>query len=323
MKHFGQWLAPPVFVDDKEKTWRAALLNSAILLVILMMSMILIGNLIGGRKSWLVLVIDVVAIGSMFLLRSILHKGRVELSGKVTLFLGFSLIAMGQAVLGTVRTPTTAMFMQLIILSGLLFGRSGYVLTTIASSLAVLGLIMAENASLLPDPDYVVNITQWISYTFIFALTGVLIDYSFRKTTNALTDSIKRGEELEEATKALIESDAKYRAIFDESVAGLILVDKELNILECNHAAAKIIGYRKDELQEMKFSDFIVDHEAFLEDHRQLLSGFQLNDIEYQFTRKNDKRLTVQTTSRQFLDGDGVVKWIQISLIDITNQQKS
>jgi hypothetical protein len=44
-----QWLAPPVFVGDREKTRRAPLLNTALLTLLMLMPLVIVGSLLGGR----------------------------------------------------------------------------------------------------------------------------------------------------------------------------------------------------------------------------------------------------------------------------------
>lgn len=237
-----KWLAPPVFPGDKEKTWRAALLNSAHLLVLFMLSMVIVGHFVGGSAYTTLIMFDALTIGIILLLRFLLFRGKVNLIGIITIIVGIALVALGQAILGTIRTPTTAMLMLVIIIAGQLFGRKGFILSTVISSITVLCLILAENASLLPKPDYVVNVAQWISYTFMFGLTALLTDYSFHKTANTLKTTIQQSEELEKAHMHLKESHALLT-----SFAGIAIHDKG-QILECNQGLAEFSGFTYEEL---------------------------------------------------------------------------
>jgi hypothetical protein len=63
-----------------------------------------------------------------------------------------------------------------------------------------------------------------------------------------------------EAEKALLESEKKYRDIFQNNPNAMWVIDsKNNNFLEVNDAAIERYGYSKDEFLKMKFADIIKD----------------------------------------------------------------
>jgi hypothetical protein len=68
--------------------------------------------------------------------------------------------------LGTIRAPVVAGYLFWVILIGTLLQWRGVVMATVASSLAVLGLIVAENAGLLPQPNYSVYLKVYSNPTY-------------------------------------------------------------------------------------------------------------------------------------------------------------
>ncbi len=323
LMYLSRWLKPPVFPGNKEKTWRAALLNSGNLLALLMFSMILIGNLVSGSSNTIMIFLDVLTIGFILLLRFFLFRGKIELSGILTIILGVSLVAFGQALLGTVRTPTTAMLMLLIMVAGQLFGRIGFALSTVSSSLVVLGLILAENASLLPEPDYVVNITQWISYTFIFFLTAVLTHYSFHKTASTLKTTIAEGEELHKTQTLLKQTqklaklggwrwDIKAQKMFwtDETyqIHGIDPADIEAGAEEHIESGIRCYDEKDRPIIEEAFQKCAKDGIAY--------------DIEVPFTTLKGKRLWVRTVAHAEEENGEVVRVIG-NIMDITERKQA
>ena len=153
-------MAPPVFEGQEERTWRAGLLNATIIVSILIVGLGIIGNLIGGRIQTSVYIIEGMMFVFLLLLRCLLFTGRVTLTGLLLIILGMILVTADIASLGTICTPGLSAYLLMVIIAGLLFGLKGLVLCTVSSSLAVLGLILAKNAGMLPAPDYYVNITQ-------------------------------------------------------------------------------------------------------------------------------------------------------------------
>jgi len=202
-QQFTHWLFPPVFEDNAEKTWRARLLNATMLMMVLFVSLLFIGNLLGGRVPTAVLLIDGTVITVCLALRFLLFRGRVFLTGILLTIIIFTLIMLAVANLGTIRTPTTSFFVLLVIVMGLLFGKNGIIIGATASSLAVLGLIIAENADLLPAPDYTVNITQWFAYLLLFGLAGTLTFFSYQTTYHALERQFQEVAERKQAEENL------------------------------------------------------------------------------------------------------------------------
>ncbi|GMV91942.1 MAG: histidine kinase [Candidatus Hydrogenedentota bacterium] len=58
-------------------------------------------------------------------------------------------------------------------------------------------------------------------------------------------------EELDERTRltnALRESDARFRAVFEHAGLGVVIVDLDFKIVDCNDALIRMLGYSKDEI---------------------------------------------------------------------------
>jgi PAS domain S-box-containing protein len=62
--------------------------------------------------------------------------------------------------------------------------------------------------------------------------------------------------ERKQAEEALRESEARFRAIFENAAIGIALVDMRGNLVESNPALQKMLGYNKTELAQMAFSQF-------------------------------------------------------------------
>ncbi len=250
------WLAPPVFEGDKEKTWRAGLLNAIIIVCIIFSAVVFSGNLLGGRIPTTTLVIDGIMFTVSLWLRRLLFNGKVTLTGITLIIIGFIVLAAGIASLGTIRTPSTAVFLLLVIVAGLLFDLRGLLASILSSSLAVLGLILAENAGILPRPDYTVNITQWITYTTLFGLTGALTYFSHHATLQALNRMFKESTKRKQAQALLQENEARYRQIFETNLAVKLIIDPaDGRITAANEAACRFYGYDAQTLTSLQVMD--------------------------------------------------------------------
>jgi signal transduction histidine kinase len=181
-----RWIISPIFEHDEIKTYRARLLN-AILIGILGLALVsLVGSWLGGRTPTATVMLDVLVVVSCAGLWYWMRRGQIVLASIALLAAGAISITAAVATLGTIRAPATALFLLLVIVGGLLFDLPGILVTTGLSSLAVLGLILAENAGWLPPVDQSVTITQWAIYTGLFGVCGGLTYYSIQSTRDAL-----------------------------------------------------------------------------------------------------------------------------------------
>ena len=197
------WLSAPIFENDEEKTWRASLLNVMIIAYTLIVIVVIGSSLIGGRIKTGIYVIEGIALLVLFLFRRMLLSGKVKLAGIGVISIGIILVTIGIATVGSVHTPATMVFVLLVICAGLLFDKWGLVLSTVSSSVIVLGLISAENAGMLPQPDYSVKITQWLIYSIVFGLTGALVNFSLHTTRQALKQIIEESTKRKQVDDAL------------------------------------------------------------------------------------------------------------------------
>jgi diguanylate cyclase (GGDEF)-like protein/PAS domain S-box-containing protein len=243
-----RWLAPPVFPDNELMTRRASLLDMTLLVTIALGFIILVGNLLGGRTPLIIIEADIGIVAVGLILRYLAHNAQVRWASIVLIALGLIGTTAFCANLGTIRTPTTAFYLLIVVDAGLLFDVSGILVTTLLSSLAILGLIWAENAGWLLQPDYTVTITQWITYTALVGLAGGLTWMALRSTRQALQcadEEIKERERVEEELKA---SEQYARGIIDSSLDMIVTTDNERRIVEFNRAAQETFGYLQEDV---------------------------------------------------------------------------
>ena len=177
---------PPIFDGDEEKTRRASVINFGINIILFAAPLVLIGNLVGGKTPIGVSATNILSIVTVLILRRKLHQGKVLSVSIVLMTAGFAIATFAIIGLGTIRTPTTAMYLFLIVIAVILFDYKGIIISITACSLAILGLIMAENAELLPKPELSVTVTQWVSYTVLFAMTAGISNEANQMMKNAL-----------------------------------------------------------------------------------------------------------------------------------------
>lgn len=198
-----RWLAPPIFVGAEEKTRQAGLINMVCISCMAFTLAVMAGALIGGKTPMSTLIIDLAACVGTLQFRRWLHNGKVMLVRVGMVIFGLIFITTVTANIGTVRTPTAAILLFWVLMTGLIFGRHGNIFGTIAASIVVLGLIMAENAEWLRPPSYDVGITQWVTFTTLFGFTSGLTYYINQGTKSALALARKEIEQRTQAEQSL------------------------------------------------------------------------------------------------------------------------
>ena len=125
------------------------------------------------------------------------------------------------ALLGTIRAPMTSVLILLVIAAGLLFDLSGIISMTVICSLIIASLIGAENAGWLPRPDLSVTVTQWATYTAVFAWAGSLMYAALRLMNRALSRAENELIERQRAEAALRQAHAELERRVEERTAQL------------------------------------------------------------------------------------------------------
>ena len=241
MNAIKRWLAPPVFEGDEAKTRQAGLINMIGLTCIAFVLIVMLGSLFDSSTPTSTLIIDLLGCAAILQFMYWLRSGRVTVVGVGIVVFGLAYVTAVTASIGTIRTPTAAIFVFWVLLTGLLFGLRGSLIGTAAASLAVWGLILAENAGWLRQPNYGVGVTQWITFTALFGFTSGLTFYIIQSTKKALTTAEKEIEQSKQVEADLLDSEQRYRTLVEWTVEAIV-VHREGKLLYANPAAVSLFG---------------------------------------------------------------------------------
>jgi len=132
--------------------------------------------------------------------------------------------------------------------------------------------------------------TIWISLT---AYPVMNQDGEIVESRSIVIDITKRRK----AERRLRESEKKYRHLFENSPAAVVLVSMHGNILDCNYANERVFGYSKEELINQTFLDSLIfpieQLPLFIERYNILLDGEILEPLEVKLKRKDGKLIWV------------------------------
>lgn len=140
-------------------------------------------------------------------------------------------------------------------------------------------------------------------------------------TTEKLERCIRYSLERTAYLKALRANETKYRSMFELSKDAVFISDKALNFKDCNPATSSLLGYEKEELNNVSLYDLIED-----ENDKRLLKSLvetegQAADVEIELTTKDGDKKTCIFSTTETADKDGT--YFQGLLHDITNLRRA
>jgi diguanylate cyclase (GGDEF)-like protein/PAS domain S-box-containing protein len=252
-----QALSPPVYDGDSTKTYRADLTHALILASAGFIFFLFIGNMLGGRISFSTQIVNILSFVVCVILYLLVRRGWVRFVGQVSIVVGIGLLTLAIASIGTIRAPATIIYLLYIIMAGLLFEHRAVLIATALSSLAVWGLIAAENMGFLPAPDYAVNISQWIAYTLFFLMSGGFTLYVTRTTKRAFARANMELAERQRTEKIILEKTEELDRFFTTTIDLLCIADTDGNFYRLNREWENTLGYPLAELEGVRFLDFV------------------------------------------------------------------
>ena len=140
----------------------------------------------------------------------------------------------------------------------------------------------------------------------------------FRGISHDITDR-QRAEE------ALLESEERYRALFERSLESVYLCDFEGNFIDANDVALELLGYSKDGIKSLNFVSLLDKDQLPLaaETVEEILkTGSQKDVAEYKLRRKDGEHVYVESMGA-IIYRDGKPFAIQGIARDITGRKQS
>ena len=166
------FLSPPVFPEDEEKTRIASLLNTILLIVLLMAVVFAIPSFI-VTPSLARILIEVTLILVVFGLLVLLRRGRVRLSSAIFTSILFVIVSVGTYAAGGFRGTTMSAYFGIILITGLLLGSWTALAIGILTIIYTGWLVYADTQQLLPPvTEYTTITTLWGEFSAV--LVGVV-----------------------------------------------------------------------------------------------------------------------------------------------------
>ena len=145
-------------------------------------------------------------------------------------------------------------------------------------------------------------------------------------TAANIVDMWRSNERRKAVEKALRESEAQFRAVFEEAVLGITLIAADGSIQDANPAALGMFGLTGDEIRGATIESLTVPEDvAFsLKYFRDQVAGkFDTLQFEKRYLRKDGEAFTARVVAFVVRDDEGNHKFIVAMIDDITERKKA
>jgi GAF domain-containing protein len=183
-----QFLAPPIFEGDEDKTRTAGLLNTLVVgaLVVLSASFV-VGMVIANRGAVAII------LGSLFLMIVIskgLLQGRRLQAASIMLITGLWIAFALIYVLSAGRSDVIVFFGGLVVIAGLLLGQRAAITTIVVCSLTGLGLVVADSLNVqIPVVFQSLPLANWVMLTFGLVFLSIPLQLALRDLTQSVSQA--------------------------------------------------------------------------------------------------------------------------------------
>ncbi len=109
--------------------------------------------------------------------------------------------------------------------------------------------LVIANYSAIKDETLFQDFVSFTSSVLVLSLQNVQLYHELKSKNNELKQWSEHVEDrIEAGTRRLLEKEHQYYSLFEGSNDGIIVHDREGNILEVNGSACRLLGYERDEL---------------------------------------------------------------------------
>ncbi|MCJ7716568.1 MAG: PAS domain S-box protein, partial [Anaerolineales bacterium] len=253
------------------------------------------------------------AVGALTMIFSfyLLKKGKLELAGWVFVILGWLILTLDLALISGIRGVNVLGQILIVMFAGLgINGKSALIVTGVSLAANLIVLYLEQSGILVHPAPLPAEWTRYFIQSIYAALAAIFISRA---------DTV-----IKKAFKEIHATSDRYRALFERTNDGVLIVDLNWYVLNFNPQAAKLLGYLETDLIGIKFSNWFgsngyVDGTEYLNDH---LAGSDLPVFEYLIQQKNGSDIPVEICLALVPDPDGEPHHIQCIMRDITERKK-
>jgi len=143
---------------------------------------------------------------------------------------------------------------------------------------------------------------------------------------NYIWSSIENYTETKKYERTILANEKRFRAIFEQSAAGIAVVNKKQQIIEVNTKLCELLGYSKDELLNLSVKDITYSENAarnFENVRKKLSQNNTFFNLEKQYLCKDGSIIWANLSTNVVKDQNGVLDFAIATVVDITHRKKA
>ena len=145
-----------------------------------------------------------------------------------------------------------------------------------------------------------------------------LVDYKGRRAEQVVISDIT---EMQEAERALVESELNYRSLFQESRDAVVITSREGRLIDANHAFMELFGFTEEEIRDMDILTLYPNPDMRKEFRRDIEQAGSLKDYEVKRRRKDGTEIDCLLSATVRRDDEGNIIGYQGIIRDITHRK--
>lgn len=328
LNQIAQWLKPPQFEGDEEKTNQTRVANTLILYLgaTLLVAIFFLIPLFAFQKigSWIIAisVFCGLAIG-----RRIIFKGNFHL-GATLIFVVIYLCILAIMILSG-GSSSTAMFYfaTVVLVAGFFLDAQVVNWLTIPTFLIAMGVSYLQEQGVVFIPKFFIfnSVFSWVAtgigLVFMIRTRDLFVD----NLENALALARQENTNRRQTEVTLRASEARFRAVVEHSSNGIVFMNTERKITYISPAYRLLLGFTPEEMVGHFDMEYIhpKDQGFAAQKFGEIL---QMPDgtitYEYRLQRKDGTYIWIETTAANFLI-DPYVQAVVLSQHDITERKQA
>ncbi len=272
-----QWMKPPVFEGDEDKTIHASIINTFIInigAILLIFSFVLI-PFFAVHKIGSAILLAIVFL-SLVTGRYLLFRGQVRISSIVMVSVIWSCFIFMALVSGGSHSPAMFYLASVTLIAGFVLDiRAANIFAVLTILISSMDVILEIQGNTLPVIFPFTPFTGWLAFVlglvFMISARNIFVFNHNKALILARQEVAARRQ----AEMALRESEERYRTLFEQASDGIFYLSTDGKVLMVNESFARMHGYSVEEMKDMPLQDLDTPEGTLLSKERmpRVLSG--------------------------------------------------
>jgi len=322
LRKLKEFMAPPVFEGDADKTRVAWLLN--IILFTLIARAIFIRFVTGSEATRPSLVVPFVLV--LLAMLFVMRNGAVRAASIVTVCGFWISLTVAALETGGLQSAGFRNYILPVIVAGLLLGQKAALLTAAASILAGIGMWVSTDQSIVGTAEPAGPFALLLTHAISLVMAAVLVTLAIRSIEQGLDRARQELADRIQAEHDTRESEERFEKAFNLSPLRMgILKIKDGEMVDVNECWVRDMGFTREEV----IGRSIFDHTAWAgaesgRIRRLLQEGKPIRNWEAQAsTKSGEKRSTLVSAEVIELSGEPCMLWVSHDITDRKRSEKA